>query len=185
MKLVVISGMALVIVLSVAAYLFLPDFLKTDTIQPKMAATDIKEAAYIPPPLKDTYRNDTYRFSLSVPEGFSPSEFANENEGGHTVLIQNSKGEGIQIFITPFPDDTKILTADDVRASIPDMMVTNEQPVEVGPEYRGVAFKSDNEAFGGASREVWFVFRGNLYQISTYARLDTLLQSIFATWQFF
>jgi hypothetical protein len=58
------------------------------------------------------------------------------------------------------------------------------QLVEVGPNYVGLAFKSDNQAFDGASREVWFVFRGNLYQISTYAWLDPLLQAIFKTWQF-
>lgn len=38
---------------------------------------------------------------------------------------------------------------------------------------------------GGASHEVWFVFRENLYQISTCARLDNLLQEMFSTWSFF
>jgi len=65
------------------------------------------------------------------------------------------------------------------------MQVTGVQPVEIGDDYTGVAFRSDNPAFGGASREVWFVFHGNLYQISTYEHLDSLLQTMFSTWKFF
>ncbi|HWO07475.1 MAG TPA: hypothetical protein VNM40_02730, partial [Candidatus Paceibacterota bacterium] len=105
--------------------------------------------------------------------------------GAKTILLQNSAGEGIQIYITPQPGAPNSLTAADVRASIPDMEVTNEQVVEIGTGNTGVAFISDNEAFGGASREVWFYFRGHLYQISTYAHLDPLLQAMFGTWKFF
>ncbi len=43
---------------------------------------------------------------------------------------------------------------------------------------------SDNPAFAGASREVWFVFNTNLYQISTYTEFDELLKGLFGTWQF-
>ena len=142
-------------------------------------------APYEVPPIQDEYKNDEFRFSLGLPEGFAAQEFKEEGSAGKSVVLQDAKGNGIQILITPYPDDTKIITADDVRADIPDMKVTDDQVVEIGNDYRGVAFMSDNEAFDGASREVWFVFRGNLYQISTYARLDSLLQSMFATWKFF
>lgn len=144
-------------------------------------------APYVIPPLGEKYTNEQFRFSLTMPEGFSAREIPDEeNEGGETAItLQDPEGNGIQIFITPFPEDLRVLSADDVRASIPDMRITDEQPVEIGESHTGVAFKSDNEAFGGASREVWFVWQGNLYQISTYERLDKLLQSMFATWQFF
>ena|SRR3989344_3664108 len=140
---------------------------------------------YTGAPLTKEYKNDTYRFSLSIPDDFSAQELPADDTGARTVALQDAKGNGIQILITPYPDDTKVITADDVRSSIPDMKVTDDQVVEIGNDYRGVAFKSDNDAFGGASREVWFVFRGNLYQISTYARLDALLQAIFGTWKFY
>ena len=65
------------------------------------------------------------------------------------------------------------------------MKVIDDQILEIGNNYKGVAFRSDNAAFDGDSREVWFVFKGNLFQISTYARLDPLLKAMFATWKFF
>lgn len=140
---------------------------------------------YTGAPLTKSYAHKEFRFSLAMPEGFSAGELPIDGAGGKAVVLQNPQGEGIQIYIVPAEADTKVLTAEDIRREIPDMKVEAEEPVTIGPEYTGVAFLSDNEAFGGASREVWFYFRGNLYQISTYQRLDTLLKAIFATWKFY
>lgn len=142
------------------------------------------ESDYVVPPMEGDYRNETYKFSLTMPEGFSTAELPNDDTGD-AIVLQDAGGNGIQIYITPLDDDRKILTAADIRRDIPDMQVENVQEVEIGRDHRGVAFLSDNEAFGGASREVWFVFHGNLYQISTYTHLDPLLQAMFGTWKFF
>lgn len=146
--------------------------------------TEISGEPYEGAPLEGDYTNNQFSFSLKMPEGFSAQELPVDDFGATTIILQNEKGEGIQIRVTPY-DDIKILTADMVRESIPDMKISEPEEVVIGPEYTGVAFLSDNEAFEAASREVWFVFRGNLYQISTYARLDTLLKAMFATWKFF
>lgn len=135
------------------------------------------------PALGQTYTNKAYKFSVQMPAGFKASELAND-AGGKTILLQDGSGQGIQIYVTPYPEDTHTLTADDVRSSIPDMHITDAQDVPVGTSYKGVAFRSDNEAFGSDSREVWFVFRSNLYQISTYSRFDPLLKAMFGTWKF-
>lgn len=142
------------------------------------------EESFIVPPLTEEYRNEALRFSLLLPEGFTAGELPVDDEGGRTIILQNERGEGIQIYSRPF-DNIRNLTADMVRADIPDMRISDIQKLEVGENHSGIAFLSDNEAFGGSSREVWFVFRGNLYQISTYARLDALLQTMFETWKFF
>jgi len=136
------------------------------------------------PALAQDYTNQEYRFSLRMPAGFKAGELPNDSDG-KTIVLQNAMGEGIQILITPSPADMHQLTAAQIQQDIPDMRITDTQPVEVGDSYQGVAFKSDNSAFGGASREVWFVFHGNLYQISTYARFDPLLKEMFATWRFY
>ena len=137
---------------------------------------------YIPPELGDAYRNSQFGFSFSVPEGFAVRETSlSENL---TITVENTTGDGIQIIISPFDPEAREISEAMVRADIPDMTLSDVQIIEIGTEHRGVAFLSDNEAFGGASREVWFPFRGNLYQISTYARLDSLLQTIFSTWEF-
>lgn len=129
------------------------------------------------------YENEEFGFSLNMPEGFSGTALPRDENGGTAIILQNKQGEGIQIYVTPAAGETT-LTADDIRAGIPDMQVEEPEVVEIGDQYRGVAFLSDNAAFGGDSREVWFYFRGNLYQISTYTRLDSLLKAMFATWQF-
>jgi hypothetical protein len=136
---------------------------------------------YVVPPLSQGYMNEKHRFSVTMPEGFTARE--SSADGIDTIVFENGKAEGIQIVISPY-DDVPQLTKAMILADIPDMAVTDEQPVEIGSNHTGIAFKSDNPAFDGASREVWFVFRGELYQISTYERFDPLLIAMFGTWQF-
>lgn len=137
--------------------------------------------------LTQEYRNATYRFSLRVPAGYTAQELPGAGGAGETVVLSSKNGDGIQIAISPFDEDTGqgyTLTRERILKDLPGLTITQEQPIDIGDNYRGLAFLGDNQAFGGASREAWFVFDGNLYQISTYARLDDLLKAIFATWQF-
>src|SRR3989344_3950884 len=147
------------------------------------AAPEAKLEPYVVPLLSKEYTNDTYHFSLTLPEGFEARSM--KQEVGETIVFENGSGDGIQIIITPFDEDLHVLTKERVQADVPGMQITDEQSVEIGDNYIGLAFKSDNPAFDGASREVWFVFRGNLYQVSTYERLDSLLKKMFSTWTFF
>lgn len=140
-----------------------------------------------------TYSDETYHFSFKYPEGFtvtvvplavSEVEPSVGKGGGETILVESSdKKIGIQMLISPYGSDVDITEAM-IRSDIPNMKVSDVQTVEIGPNRKGLAFMSDNSAFGGASREVWFVFNGNLYQISTYAEFDELLKGLFGTWTF-
>jgi hypothetical protein len=143
------------------------------------------EVPYTGSPLTDEYKNDRFRFSLAIPEGYTVGELPHDDVGGTPIIIQNEQGEGIQIYIVPAEAGDKVLTIADIQANIPELQIEASEPVAIGADYQGVAFLSDNDAYGGASREVWFYFRGNLYQISTYAQLDTLLKAMFATWKFY
>lgn len=140
---------------------------------------------YSVPPLTKEYTNPLYNFSLSMPEDFEATEITDELTGGNTTVLQNQQGEGVQIVVSPFDEDIRELTQERIAQDVPDMTIADTQVVEVGDDYKGLAFKSNNDAFDGASREVWFIFNGHLYQISTYERLDPLLKAIFGTWQFF
>lgn len=151
----------------------------------KPSALTLGGAPYTGAPLTADYKNETFRFALDVPDGFTAGELPEDENGASTIIIQNDKGEGIQIYVTPAGSDNKTLSAESIRSSIPDMTVSDVEEVEIGNDYRGVAFLSDNEAYERNSREVWFYYKGNLYQISTYARLDSLLQAMFATWSFY
>lgn len=173
--------------LTVSIFVDVPGTTTLRSLVPSMAASASSAVEphepYVTPSLNDTYHNATYRFSLAVPQGFTVQEMPHDDRG-QIVLLQDPAGNGIQIMVTPFPEDLRQLSADRIRADIPDMQITDVQPVEIGLNHTGIAFRSDNDAFNGDSREVWFVFRGNLYQISTYARLDALLQTLFGTWKF-
>ncbi|MFZ2886520.1 MAG: hypothetical protein WA021_01735 [Minisyncoccia bacterium] len=158
------------------------NLMSATAVVPSTLTSDIP---YTGAPLTKEYKNDRLGFSVSMPEDFNAQELMADENGGMPIIIQNASGEGVQIYVTQGQGDARMITANDVRASISDMQVSDEEVVEIGSEHRGVAFKSDNEAFGGASREVWFFFRGNLYQISTYDHLDPLLKAMFSTWKFF
>lgn len=180
MKKIFITASALIL-LAAAGYYGYSKFKS----QPQTAST----GATSTPALVQNYNNSVYGFSLMMPAGFAANESQDPSTGADTVVLQNKTGDGIQIVITPFNEDKPpysgyTLTQARILQDLPGLAIADEQPVVVGPNYTGLAFKSDNLAFDGASREVWFVFRGNLYQISTYARLDPLLQAIFKTWQF-
>ena len=175
-----LTTVAVIVVVLVAATAFF--FLKKDTapsIGSNTATTTIER-----------YVNDVHRFSFEIPEGYSVRE---EEE---MVLVESEGGDGIQVLITPIDEDIQILTKERIQTDISDMMITDVQTVEIGENRTGLAFKSNNEAFAcspdeqcaegeGASREVWFVFGGMFYQISTYERLDPILKKIFASWEFF
>jgi len=134
-----------------------------------------------------TYNSPNYHFSFRYPEGYTASAFGDflpDGTEASTIVVQDASNlQGFQIRISPFDEDID-MTEERIRKDIPDLEIREAQVVELGTERTGLAFLSDNEAYGGASREVWFVFRGNFYQISTYASLDALLQQVLQTWQF-
>ncbi|KKS33122.1 MAG: hypothetical protein UU95_C0040G0001 [Parcubacteria group bacterium GW2011_GWC2_42_12] len=131
----------------------------------------------------ETYLNADYGFSFKYPKDFAVSEIA--GDASEVVLVQNiAKNIGIQILITPNDESDSDITAEAIHEKIPDLKISEPQEVLVGENRKGLAFKSDNEAFGGTSREVWFIFNGNVYQISAYAEFDELLKGLFGTWEF-
>lgn len=141
------------------------------------------QAPYVVPLLTKAYANGAYGFSLKIPEDFNVRE--SDINSSHTIVFENAKNEGVQIVITPYDKKgVKVLTKDMIQSAIPDMKIADDQILDVGASYKGVAFKSDNDAFSGDSREVWFIFKDNLYQISTYSRFDELLKAMFAAWEF-
>ncbi len=149
-----------------------------------VGAVGAMESDYVVPPMERDYQNEQFRFSLKLPQGFTATELPFDGEGT-PVVLQDAQGNGIQIYVREVEGNPRNLTEAQIRTSIPDMKMENAQAVEIGENSSGVAFMSDSPDYGGASREVWFYFGGNLYQVSTYARLDNLLQAMFSSWQFF
>jgi hypothetical protein len=98
------------------------------------------------------------------------------------VVLQHGE-DVVQIVITPYGEDLHDLTSDLIEEDYPYLTIDDAQPVEIAPGYTGLSFKSD-EAWGPGSPNVFFVYHGNLYQLTTYARLDSVLKSMIARWRF-
>ena len=131
----------------------------------------------------ESYIHPIYNFSFNYPKDFTVTSIP--NNGVETILVQNTITKAAaQIVISPFKGGDVNITPDIIKTDIPDIKIDDAQEIPVGPSRKGLAFISDNPAFGGRSSEAWFVFKGNLYQISTYYEFDDFLKGIFKTWKF-
>jgi hypothetical protein len=130
----------------------------------------------------DKYENGVYGFSLGLTNGYTARTLGAAAIGGssETVVIENGRGDGVQILISEFADD---LTLAKIKKELPKMKMENVKEINI-QNTKAVAFTSDSAAFGGASYEVWFSHAGNLYQASTYASSSTVLNDIISSWAF-
>jgi len=136
------------------------------------------------------YKNDKYRFSFALTEEMEV-KVADVTTGGETILFlkndddeEDEQRKGFQIFISPFRGETGVLTRARIRADHPMLVV--EDPIEVilGDGTHALIFFSTGPVKDSVTREVWFVKRGNLYAVTTYAELDPWMAQIMASWRF-
>lgn len=130
------------------------------------------------------YENVQYGFSFNYPDGFMVSKFA-EEERKTALTMQNAKtGKGLQIYITAYDDPSFAVSAKRIRRDIPDLPFSNSADVVVGGKAKGVAFFSQNEAFGGDTAEVWFADGKNFYQATARTGEVKLLEEMIKSWKF-
>ncbi len=146
----------------------------------------------IPPEIKkvdetsSTFIHKKYNFSFIYPSSVKTSNF---REGdGEQILFQDDVNKiWFQINITPW-DEGENLSVERIKQDLPDIVVTSPQQVVLGPAQnnnspKALIFFSREDGIG-ETREVWFVKNGNLYQVTTYKRLDTLISQILSTLTF-
>ncbi len=127
-----------------------------------------------------TYAHSTYKFSLEYPERLNVVEF-DEEEGAHTILFQEREGGGgFQIFISEF-DEPGPVTPERIRKDLPNLAVEQFQEITLGGRITALVFFSRDESLG-RTREVWFVYGPNLYQVTAKADFDEELSKIMATY---
>ncbi|MSR71451.1 MAG: hypothetical protein EXS50_02130 [Candidatus Taylorbacteria bacterium] len=131
--------------------------------------------------MTETYKNKKHFLSFKYPKGFTVTSLpTDEADGADTLLINgNGKKTSIQIYISPFTESTTVITKELIQRDLPDMLVDNPQDVTMGNAGKGLAFESGDA--GIRTREVWFVYKKKLYQITTYIESDLMLQKILNT----
>lgn len=132
----------------------------------------------------ETYTDETYHFSLKYPADLKVSSFRNPDDSGDIVLIAGqTAGTGMQVSITPFDEDTNVLTVERIKADVPNLTIIAPQDVTLGTTGRGVAFFDGSGA--DAHRQVWFVANKYLYQITAPVSFDGGMKEILNSWTFF
>ncbi len=133
--------------------------------------------------LPQTFTHPDLGFSFSFPAGFIASRLP-KTEGGETIVVQDTKRQaGFQIHLEPYEDSDANITAERLARDIPDMIVKEPREILIGTggaSGKGLAFIAGDSG----TREVWFIFRGVLYQITAPLSNDTLLQRVLGTWKF-
>lgn len=131
----------------------------------------------------NTFTHKKYNFSFNYPSNIKTSNF---NEGdGEQILFQGDNNEWFQIYITPWDEEGDI-TAERIKQDLPDIVITSPQKAILGPKQKegigphALIFYSKDSSLGD-TREVWFVRNGNLYQITTYKKLDTMIGQILSS----
>lgn len=128
-----------------------------------------------------TYTHPDYGFSFDYPGNFGVGNVPDDG-GGDTVLIQNpGVGTVAQIYISSF-DEPGPITAARIKKDLPQTVITNSASAEIGGQS---AFVFDSTADGGQpTREFWFVYGGNLYQITSPKDQSSATEQILSTWKF-
>lgn len=131
-----------------------------------------------------TYSDQTYGFSFEQPEGFDvvPSM---EDEDNYIIVVAAKKTEGgassgFQIYISPFDEEGPI-TVERIKEDLPDMRIEQAKEISVGGA-PALAFLSGDA--GAGMREVWFIYKGSLYQITALAEAEEALARALETWKF-
>ena len=133
--------------------------------------------------MSQIFTHSDLHFSFSYPAGFTTSRLS-KIEGGETIVVQNlTQRAGFQIHLEVYDDQDTDITLQRLNIDISEMIVNEPREVLIGlggNAGKGLAFIAGDSG----TREVWFIFRGILYQITAPLSNDTLLQRVLATWTF-
>lgn len=138
------------------------------------------------------YVHENPTFSIEFPENLEVNVFQEEGGGETTIFQKQSDAElpveqktGFQIFVVPYePDEpVAVITPQIINTDVPGTVV--EDPIVVALPGGLEALAFFGEASGiGKTREVWIVRDGYLYEITTFAHLDSWLAQIMTSWRF-
>lgn len=147
------------------------------TIDPEELATPAK-----PPPGYIKYENKKYGFSYYHSPQAVIKEY-DEGGGAMTIVQENlQRVRGLQIFIVPYEEKT--ISEERFKADVPSGVRKNVEKTFIGKRgVEAVTFNSYDQ-FLGETREVWFIYNGYLYEVTTFRGVGDWFTPIMQTWRF-
>lgn len=135
-----------------------------------------------PPPGYVQYKNERYGFSYYHSPEAVIKEY-DEGGGAMTITQENSKKvRGMQIFIVPYSEST--ISEERFKRDVPSGIRKNVEKTFIGvPQVEAVTFNS-YDTFLGETREVWFIHKGYLYEVTTFKGVGDWFTPIMQTWRF-
>lgn len=121
-------------------------------------------------------------FSIEYPKDLKARAY-DEGDDAQNIVFQGENRTGFQIFISPYEGEE--LTQERILEDLPEAIIREPLEALIGPskDIRALLFWSEDPAIG-RTREVWFVHNSYLYEITTYAHLDSWLAGLMTTWRF-
>lgn len=158
--------------------------------------TDFKEISLFD--TQESEKGSRATVAKAIPEGWMPFESVElgfslwhpqelgtnivRNGPARTVVLEDAAGNaGIQIFVVPYPDT--VITENRFKMDVPSGVIRNMQQTVVAG-VNAVTFESTDQSLGNTF-EVWMIFEGYLYEITTYSDLrQWVTESLLPTWRF-
>ena len=128
------------------------------------------------------YQTQRFHFSLLYPDSLQVQEQISP-EGTLTVGFENKDARdprGFQVYVQPY--DLTEVTPARFQADEPSGVYKDPQSVTIDGA-SGEAFYSVDANLGD-TREVWFINKGLLYEVTTPKPLEAWFRDILGTWQF-
>ncbi|MES2203405.1 MAG: hypothetical protein V4474_03740 [Patescibacteria group bacterium] len=164
-------------------------------VQPAATAAALPRLAYesppvpVAPPLASPrtppkgyaeFRNEFYKFQLFYPSTFTAKLIAEKGSAATVTFAIADRSKQFQIFILPYGGAT--VTPERFKRDVPSGVMNNATDISVGGATAS-SFESSNTTLGDV-REVWFINRGFLYEVTAPLGLSAWLIDTLQSWQF-
>ncbi len=127
-----------------------------------------------------TYRNEAYHFSVRIPKTHTVSE-SSENSGIYYNIVFSHATDTVQLFLSPWPDSGSIITKESLIDQYPQHPgIEYAEAFNVAPGVVGLAMRN-NPADPAAFSDIWFAYKGSLYQFESFGESSKELLPIVRT----
>lgn len=151
-------------------------------VEPSGARVDAQVIAHSAPAPEGyiEYRNTQYGFSFyHTPQ--SRVTVYDEGGGAATITLENfAKMRGFQVFIVPYAEPT--ISDARFKQDVPSGVRKNVEPTTLDG-VTAVTFNSEDGLLG-ATREIWVLRGGYLYEITTFSGVGNWFTPIIQSWRF-